>query len=189
MGRCFLCSSTSSSLYLSALMDDKSIVNQHIERVSESESDGASNDVSLTGSERQRAEKALVRKLDTRLLGSVVLIYTMNYIDVSFFWRLSIEPENKGACTEDRHYFCQAQRFGTRSGTNGLVWNACVWRSIRTDRTPFRCPVLRNFSQFLCSVLSCADPIQYGERCWTLVVANLYTYSSTVLKFLNHITQ
>lgn len=35
--------------------------------------------------ERSEAEKRLVRKLDTRLLPTIILIYIMNYIDVSNF--------------------------------------------------------------------------------------------------------
>ena len=39
----------------------------------------------LTGDERVRREKDLVRKLDMRLLPTIVLIFIMNYIDVCFF--------------------------------------------------------------------------------------------------------
>jgi hypothetical protein len=35
--------------------------------------------------ERALAEKKLVRKLDSRLLPTIFVIYIMNYIDVSFF--------------------------------------------------------------------------------------------------------
>ncbi|KXN85303.1 hypothetical protein AN958_11403 [Leucoagaricus sp. SymC.cos] len=59
--------------------DDKSEGIQHIESGPSSRDDASSGP--LTGAERQQAEKLLIRKLDIRLLGSVVIIYIMNYID------------------------------------------------------------------------------------------------------------
>lgn len=41
------------------------------------------DDCLLTVDRRPAAEQALVRKLDTRLLPTIVAIYIMNYIDVS----------------------------------------------------------------------------------------------------------
>jgi hypothetical protein len=38
--------------------------------------------------ERLLAERKLLRKLDTRLLPTIVIIYMMNYIDVCSFFRL-----------------------------------------------------------------------------------------------------
>jgi hypothetical protein len=66
-------------------MNDKSADGLHIERVSSKRNGTFDADgIPLTGYERQKAEKALIRKLDTRLLGPVVVIYIMNYIDVGF---------------------------------------------------------------------------------------------------------
>jgi len=44
-----------------------------------------SRDGELLGALRSSAERKLVRKLDMRLLPTIVLIYIMNYIDVRWF--------------------------------------------------------------------------------------------------------
>ncbi|TFY73344.1 hypothetical protein EWM64_g10668 [Hericium alpestre] len=63
-------------------IDDKKDANslEHIERrVSPARSDVT--DGELLGEQRAQAEKKLVRKLDMRLLPTIIVIFIMNYID------------------------------------------------------------------------------------------------------------
>ena len=45
--------------------------------------DDGSDEIIMDASKRRMEERRLVRKLDTRLLPMICLIYIMNYIDVS----------------------------------------------------------------------------------------------------------
>ena len=57
--------------------------------------DDGSDEIIMDASRRRVEERRLVRKLDTRLLPMIFLIYIMNYIDVSaldFVMRLPICP-------------------------------------------------------------------------------------------------
>ena len=57
--------------------------------------DDGSDEIIMDASKRRVEERRLVRKLDTRLLPMIFLIYIMNYIDVSaldFVMRLPICP-------------------------------------------------------------------------------------------------
>jgi hypothetical protein len=56
---------------------------EHVETTSNN--DGKSDEVGILGDGRAAAERRLVRKLDTRLLPTIVVIFIMNYIDVSIF--------------------------------------------------------------------------------------------------------
>lgn len=63
-----------------------SVEDQQVERVSE-EGDAIKSDSSiqiLDAENRKKAERRLVRKLDMRLMPTIVLIFIMNYIDVCY---------------------------------------------------------------------------------------------------------
>lgn len=63
----------------------------------------------LDANRRPSAEKALLRKLDYRVLPTIVVIYIMNYIDVSY---MIFNLENRAHCILAYcGLFGQAQRF------------------------------------------------------------------------------
>jgi hypothetical protein len=79
-------------LYLSTMSDGE----EEKQRESYQEDVGIAVDGHILPSDsemRQTAERKLVRKLDFRLLPTIVLIFIMNYIDVSEFSCLHIDGQ------------------------------------------------------------------------------------------------
>ena len=55
---------------------------QEITHNKDAQDDSSSSDNLMNAEVRASAEKKLVRKLDMRLISTIILIYIMNYIDV-----------------------------------------------------------------------------------------------------------
>lgn len=75
---------------LEDLVDQKVAVSvEQVENISNSEVTAVDSDL-LLPSRRVLAERRLVRVLDLRLLPTIILIFVLNYIDVSLFglWRM-----------------------------------------------------------------------------------------------------
>lgn len=76
---------------ISFTMQVEELSGKDIEKISSSSSsrDLSSDDgFLLTADQRQSAEKKLVRKLDRRVLPTIVAIYIMNYIDVCVYFNI-----------------------------------------------------------------------------------------------------
>ena len=67
-------------------IDKKQVFIDSIERKVSSVLPEDDRDGELLGPLRKSAEKELVRKLDMRLLPTIVVIFIMNYIDVSLLY-------------------------------------------------------------------------------------------------------
>ena len=64
----------------------------------------------LSSDVRVAAERHLVRTLDMRLLPTIIIIFIMNYIDVSPSEHLKVFPDEMKYFIEDRYRNCSAQR-------------------------------------------------------------------------------
>ena len=86
-------------------IDKKQVFIDSIERKVSSVLPEDDRDGELLGPLRKSAEKELVRKLDMRLLPTIVVIFIMNYIDVSllYFWSSIIDSDT-------RDYFISARQ-------------------------------------------------------------------------------
>ena len=93
---------------------------QEITHSKDAQDDSSSSDNLMNAEVRASAEKKLVRKLDMRLISTIILIYIMNYIDV----RLVASPVlvyASNETSENSSDYSQVERVGARSWFNRSI--------------------------------------------------------------------